>query len=56
MRILEESGQLPLAYIAAASHGFDEEAARLREVRIRVFVNVCVCVSVFCVYGGGQVV
>jgi hypothetical protein len=34
MRILEESGQLPLAYIAAASHGFEEEAARLREVRL----------------------
>jgi len=33
IRILEESGQLPLAYVAAASHGFEEEAARLREVR-----------------------
>ena len=33
IRILEESGQLPLAFIAAASHGFEEEATRLREVR-----------------------
>jgi hypothetical protein len=32
VRILEESGQLPLAYIAAASHGFEEEAGRLRDV------------------------
>jgi hypothetical protein len=32
IRILEESGQLPLAYVAAASHGFEEEAARLRDV------------------------
>jgi hypothetical protein len=33
IRILEESGQLPLAYLAAATHGFEEDAQRLREVR-----------------------
>lgn len=33
IRILEESGQLPLAYVAAATHGFEEDAARLKEVR-----------------------
>ncbi|KAJ9518428.1 hypothetical protein QJQ45_018452 [Haematococcus lacustris] len=29
LRILEESGQLPLAYVCAASHGLDEEAERI---------------------------
>ncbi len=29
MRILEESGQLPLAYVAAATHGLAEDAERL---------------------------
>jgi hypothetical protein len=33
IRILEESGQLPLAYLAAATHGFEADAQRLREVR-----------------------
>ncbi|KAF6256969.1 COPI alpha subunit C-terminus-domain-containing protein [Scenedesmus sp. NREL 46B-D3] len=32
IRVLEESGQLPLAYVAAATHGFDEDAQRLREM------------------------
>lgn len=31
VRILEESGQVPLAYLTAATHGLDEDAARLRE-------------------------
>ena len=29
VRILEESGQLPLAYVAAATHGLHEEAERI---------------------------
>jgi coatomer protein complex subunit alpha (xenin) len=29
VRILEESGQLPLAYVAAATHGLEEDAERL---------------------------
>ena len=33
VRILEESGQLPLAYVAAANHGLEGEAQRLLEVR-----------------------
>jgi len=32
VRILEEAGQLPLAYVAAATHGLEEEAARLAAV------------------------
>ena len=31
VRILEEAGQLPLAYVAAATHGLGEEAVRLRD-------------------------
>lgn len=31
VRVLEEGGQAPLAYVAAATHGLEEEAARLRE-------------------------
>ena len=29
VRILEDSGQLPLAYVAAATHGLHEEAERI---------------------------
>jgi hypothetical protein len=32
VRVLEEAGQLPLAYVAAACHGLEGDAARLREV------------------------
>jgi len=32
VRILEESGQLPLAYVAAANHGLEGEAQRLLEM------------------------
>ncbi|GMH39915.1 hypothetical protein BSKO_07819 [Bryopsis sp. KO-2023] len=31
VKVLEESGQIPLAYVTAKTHGLDEEAERLRE-------------------------
>lgn len=31
VRILEESGQLPLAYVAAATHGLQEDAERISQ-------------------------
>ncbi|GBF89236.1 coatomer subunit alpha [Raphidocelis subcapitata] len=31
VRVLEESGQAPLAYVAAGTYGLEEEAARIRE-------------------------